>query len=101
MDVKIYRPARSVTQSGRVVRGIWILEFESIPDGTPDSLMGWAQGSDPRSLLRLKFSTCERAISYAKKRGWNYTVFPENYRKIKPRNYTDNFKCCVSEEKSR
>ncbi|MCK5374680.1 MAG: ETC complex I subunit [Alphaproteobacteria bacterium] len=88
MDVKIYRPAKSVTQSGRAVRSVWILEFESIPDGTPDSLMGWAQGSNPRSLLRLKFSTCERAISYAKKQGLNYTVFPENYRKIKPHSDT-------------
>ena len=92
MDVKIYRPAKSTMQSGRAVRKSWVLEFETEPDGEPDMLMGWAQGGDQRSHVCLKFPTCERAITFAKKHGWEYVVFPENMRNVKPFSFADKFK---------
>ncbi|MFP4098804.1 MAG: ETC complex I subunit [Alphaproteobacteria bacterium] len=100
MDVRIYRPARTATQSGLSMRKVWILECDYEPDGKPDPLMGWPRGTDTRAQLRLKFKTCERAIFHAKKNGWNYTVFPENPRRVKPRNFADNFKYTPEESQS-
>ncbi len=85
MEVKIYRPAKNTMQSGHAMRKSWVMEFETIPSAVPDILMGWAAHSgDPRSHVSLKFPTCERAITFAKKHEWDYVVFPENFRRIKP-----------------
>jgi hypothetical protein len=92
MDVRIYCPARSATQSGRALRKLWILEFEATSSCEPDFLMGWGQGTEPLSHVRLNFPTVERAITFAKQHGWNYVIYPENFRSVKPFNYIDNFK---------
>jgi len=97
MDVKIYRPAKSTAQSGRALRKSWILEFETISACEPDPLMGWGQGTEPYSHVCLNFPTVERAITFAKQHDWNYVVYPENNRRVKPFNYVDNFICSSDE----
>jgi len=97
MDVKIYRPAKSTAQSGRALRKPWVLEFEAISSCEPDILMGWAQGTEPYSHVRLSFPTVERAITFAKQHDWNYVVYPENIRRVKSFNYVDNFICSSDE----
>ncbi len=84
MDVIIYRPAKSATQSGRAMRNLWVLEFEETSSCVPDPLMGWSQGTEPYSHVKLNFPTVERAITFAKHHGWEYTVYPENLRHLKP-----------------
>lgn len=76
MTVKIYRPAHSPAQSSHDLPKAWLLEFDTIS----------AQSKNMFSQIHLTFSTCERAITYAKKHGWDYIVYPENLRSIKPRN---------------
>jgi len=93
MAVKIYRPAKTATQSGLALRKSWVLEFEDTSACDPDFLMGWGQGTQPLSHVSLNFPTVERAITFAKQHGWDYVVYPENIRSVKPFSYVDNFKC--------
>ena len=54
--------------------------------------MGWSQSKDTLAQVRLKFDTKEAAIAHAEKQGWEYAVSVERPKKIKPRNYMDNFR---------
>ena len=68
----------------------WLLEFDTLnTDVNP--LMGWVSSKDTMSEVKLKFSTREQAISYAKKNNINYYVIEPQKRKIIKKSYTDNF----------
>ena len=68
----------------------WLLEFDTLnTDVNP--LMGWVSSQDTMSEVKLKFSTREQAISYAKKNNINYYVIEPQKRKIIKKSYTDNF----------
>lgn len=92
MNVKIYQPSKNVMQSGRAKTQSWILEYEPETPRTPEPLMGWTSSGDTLGQVRLKFRTRKDAESFAKEKGWDYTVLPAHKRQLKPRNYTDNFK---------
>ena len=87
-------------QSGRGKTQNWILEYETISARTPDSLIGWSSSEDTLNQVKLKFKTVKQAIDYAVKNGWEYNVLPSQERKIRPRNYGDNFKYFPPEKKS-
>lgn len=92
MKVKIYKPSKNVMQSGRAKTMLWILEYERQSERKPEPLMGWTESGDTLNQVRLKFTSREEAEAYAVKNGWEITVLPEHIRRVKPRNYTDNFK---------
>lgn len=98
MQVRIYKPSRNTMQSGLAKTKNWLLEFEQYTARTPEPLMGWTQAGDTTNQVKLKFSSCDEAISYAKKMGWDWVVDKEHKRKVVPRNYTDNFKYVPIEE---
>ncbi len=100
MNVKIYRPSKSTMQSGLGKTAIWVLEYELATARRPENLMGWTSSGDTLNQVRLKFPTLEEAVAFAKGKGWDYTVLPAHDRKIKPRNYVDNFKYVPPEEES-
>lgn len=100
MEVRIYRPAKSAMQSGRAKAEDWILEYELKTARKPEQLMGWSSSGDTLNQVKLAFPTEAEAVAYATKMGWGYTVTPEAIRKVKPRNYVDNFKYIPSEEAS-
>ena len=100
MDVRIYRPAKSAMQSGRAKAGSWVLEYELKTARRPEELMGWTSSGDTLNQVKLTFPTQEEAVAYATKRGWNVSVTPEAIRKVRPRNYVDNFKYIPPEEAS-
>ena len=79
-------------QSGLAKTKSWVLEYEEIGPRRPESLMGWTASQDTLNQVRLKFETQEAAVAYADKKGWSYTLQPKRQKKVKPRNYTDNFK---------
>ena len=80
-------------QSSRVrVEGKWFLEYELESARTPEPLMGWSSSEDTLNQVRLKFDSSEDAVSYTKKKGWDYSVQEQQSRKVKPRNYGDNFR---------
>lgn len=60
--------------------------------------MGWTSSEDTLNQVKLKFPTREDAISYAEKRGWEYTVTVDRDRRVKPRNYGDNFRYIPPQE---
>lgn len=79
-------------QSARGKVGKWVLEYEPKTARTPDQLMGWASSADTLNQIKLHFKTCEDAIEYANEKGLTYNVMKQHIRKVKPRNYGDNFK---------
>ncbi len=102
MKVKIYKPAKNAMQSGRAGLGAktesWVLEYEPTSARTPESLMGWTQSGDTLNQVKLKFASADDAVKYAAGKGWDYTLLPAQGRKVKPRNYGDNFKYVPVEE---
>lgn len=93
MDVRIYKPSKNAMQSGRAkAEGRWILEYETETRRLPDPLMGWNSCGDTLNQVRLNFASVEEAVAFAQKKGWGYTVQSPHERRVRPRNYVDNFK---------
>ncbi len=92
MDVKIYKPGKTAMQSGRAKTGGWLLEYETTTARRPENLMGWTESGDTLNQVKLKFDDADGAIAFAEKKGWDYTVMAAQGRKVKPRNYGDNFR---------
>ena len=92
MNVKIYRPSKNTMQSGLAKRNSWVLEYDNDVERKTEPLMGWTSSDSTLSQVQIKFKSCEDAVSFAEKKGWDYVVLADQNRRIKPRNYTDNFK---------
>jgi hypothetical protein len=98
MHARIYKPSRSAMQSGRAGLAEWVLEYEAPTPRRPESLMGWTSSGDTLNQVHMHFETVEEAIEFAKAKGLSYDVQPVHERKIKPRNYGDNFRIFPPEE---
>ncbi len=85
-------------QSGRGKTGKWVLDYETISARQPEALMGWTSSEDTLNQVSLKFDTQEAAIDFATRKGWDYILSAPNERKLKPRNYGDNFRYVPAEE---
>ncbi len=92
MKVQIYKPAKTAMQSIHARKAQWKLEYIPTSKRQPEPLMGWTSAGDTLNQVKLKFSTREGAIAYAQKQGWEYTVAVHRERRVKPRNYMDNFR---------
>ncbi len=92
MQARIYRPAKTVMQSGRGNTKLWVLEFELATPRRPEPLMGWTSSGDTLNQVRLHFDSQEDAVAYAERKGLSYTVERAHERRVVPRNYADNFK---------
>ena len=77
-------------QSGNKKSNEWILEFET-KDPSKNPLMGWESSSDTYSELKLKFSSKELAINYAKKKKIDFEIIEPKKRKTVKKSYADNF----------
>ena len=87
---KIYKPAKTAMQSGTRNTKSWILEFESM-NKTTNPLTGWISSKDTISEVRMKFSTKELAVTYAKKNNIKYKVIETKKRSFIKKSYADNF----------
>ncbi|MCI5060475.1 MAG: ETC complex I subunit [Alphaproteobacteria bacterium] len=92
MKVRIYKPSKSAMQSGHAKSAQWILEYETTSPRKPESLMGWVSSEDTLNQVRMKFDTVEQAVTFAEEKGWDYTIAKSQSRRVKPRNYGDNFR---------
>ena len=92
MEARLYRPARSVMQSGRGKAKKWVLEFEAEDARRIDSLMGWTGSSDTAQQVRLSFATKEAAVAFAEARAIPYAIDAPHERKVPIRAYADNFR---------
>jgi hypothetical protein len=91
MTARIYKPARSATQSGQG-KDKWVLEYEPEKPRSIDPLMGWTSSSDMRSQIRLTFDSREEAIGYATREGVAYRVEEPKEATRKTVSYLDNFR---------
>ena len=98
MKVKIYKPVKSAMQSGRAGSAKWVLEYELKTPRRPEPLMGWTAANDTFSQVRMNFASRDAAVALAESEGWEYVVSEPHVRKIRPRNYIDNFKYVPEEE---
>ena len=91
MQIKIYQPTKTATQSGTKASP-WILEpvfdenYKSV-----NNIMGWTSSNNTLAQLKLKFSSQQDAVQYAKEQGWSYTVIQPKEVKIIKKSYADNF----------
>jgi hypothetical protein len=89
---RIYRPAKTATQSGTAQTRRWVLDYEPATPRTPDPLMGWSSAGDTLNQVQLRFATREEAIAYAEKKGLDYAVIEPKTGAIRPKSYADNFR---------
>jgi len=87
---KIYKPTKTVMQSGKNNEKNWLLEFDTLNTGI-SPLMGWESSNDTMSEVKLKFSTKEQAINYAKKYNIDYYIIEPEKRKVIKKSYSDIF----------
>ena len=88
---KIYKPTKTSMQSGRAKSKYWILEFVRKTPAIPEPLMGWQSSGDTQKQVKIKFSSKEAAIFYAKKQGIVYDVINPQPRSLNIKSYADNF----------
>ena len=87
---KIYKPTKTVMQSGNRNTKKWLLEFDTLNTGV-DPLMGWESSKDTMSEVKLEFSTKEQAIDYSKKNNIDYYIIEPQKHKIIKKSYSNNF----------
>jgi hypothetical protein len=94
MRVRVYRPAKSAAQSGHARCRQWVIEPENATPRTPEPIMGWASAGDTYTEIKgcLRFLSQEDALAFAKNKGWEVFVEEPAERRIRPRNYLDNFR---------
>ncbi len=92
MRARIYQRPKSAMQSGRGTSAGWLLEYYQAEPKRADALMGWIGSGDMQQQLSLSFPTKEEAVAYAEARAIPYDVEITQTRKIKPKNYGDNFR---------
>ena len=68
MEVRIYRPAKTATQSGRAKTAHWVLEHSPRGQRAVDDLMGWTGSDDTTQQVRLSFESREQAVAYARRK---------------------------------
>lgn len=93
MRARIYRPARTATQSGSARTHAWVLDFAPAAARGIDPLMGWTSSGDTQTQVRLRFETREAAEEYARAHGIEADVIEPQSRRpnIRPLGYGDNF----------
>lgn len=92
MKVRIFQPSKTAMQSGRAATHAWRLEAEIETPRRPEPLMGWISSGDTLNQIRLSFPTREDAVAFAERKGWDYAVQDAPIRRVRPRNYADNFR---------
>ena len=91
-EARIYQPAKTATQSGYAKSRIWIFEYVPETAKKIDNVMGWTGSSDMRRQIKLKFSSKEEAIAYAKRNKITFSIKDPNKRNHQPKSYSDNFR---------
>jgi len=92
MVARIYRPARSATQSGQARTKLWVLDYAPAEPREIEPLMGWTSSGDMKSQVKLRFGTQEEAVAYAERNGLPYVVEAPKPVVRKQLAYSDNFR---------
>jgi len=92
MTARIYRPAKSATQSGTGNAKLWRLDYLPESPRSIEPLMGWTSSSDMHSQIKLTFATKEEAVAYAERNKIPYRVEEARTAPRRIASYSDNFK---------
>jgi hypothetical protein len=87
---KIYIPTKTATQSGRGKHKTWVLEFET-RDPHTNSLMGWESSNDTLKEVKLRFTSKDKAIDYAKSNDIDFSVIEPKQKIFVIKSYEENF----------
>ena len=90
--VRIYRQAKTATQSGAANTRRWVVEFEPAAARAVEPLMGWTSSADTRGQVRLYFDSEAEAVAFASKNGYMYSLERPHDVKVRPKAYADNFR---------
>ena len=91
MKAKIYKPAKTAMQSGVAKTKYWLLEYVPESKKYVEPLMGWTGSEDTQQQVKLRFSSLEKAVTYANSNGIAYEVIEPQPRKKIKKSYADNF----------
>ncbi|CAK4034865.1 NADH-ubiquinone oxidoreductase 21 kDa subunit, mitochondrial [Lecanosticta acicola] len=91
--VRIYKPAKTATQSGDWHSHHWRMDWDPLSKGHrwENPLMGWQSSADFMQGTHLNFESKDDAIRFANKQGYEYFVQEPNERRIIPKAYADQF----------
>jgi len=103
MRVRIHKPPKNAMQSGRAGTDEWRIAPVLATPRTPEPLMGWVSADDTFTELfyRLRFDTAEEAVAFAQRNGWEFEIEAPAERRVRPRNYLDNFRIVRPEDEER
>ena len=93
MRARIYQPAKTAMQSGTAKTRGWVLDYAPAESRQLDPLMGWTGSGDTQAQVRLRFSSKEEALDYAREYGIDAVVTEPQKRKfnLRPGGYGENF----------
>lgn len=100
MKAIIYQPPKNAMQSGRGKIENWVLEYDETINRMPEPLNGWTAADSTTGQVHLTFESLEQAQNFAEKNNLEYRVKQNKPRKVRPRNFSDNFKYIPPEEKN-
>ncbi|KAL0631418.1 ndufs4 NADH dehydrogenase Fe-S protein subunit [Maublancomyces gigas] len=91
--VRIYKPAKTATQSGNWNGRQWRMDWDALGKGHrwENGLMGWQSSGDSMQGTHIFFKTKEDAIHFAEKQGYEWFVQEPNEREFRPKVYAANF----------
>lgn len=92
MQVRIYKPTKTATQSGVANNQGWLLEFVYDGGKSIEPIMGWTSSKDTTQEVKIKFPTKESAIDFANSNNYIYEVIEPQTKKFRKCCYADNFK---------
>ncbi len=92
MNVKIYRPAKSLAQSGDSKK-YWILEFiQDVNLKFVEKILHGISSSDTAGQVTIKFPTEKEALDFAQKNGYDYEIIKRKEYRPPLKSYSDNFR---------
>ncbi len=91
MTARIYKPAKTATQSGKAKSADWLLEYEPQTARQIEPLMGYTASSDTMQQVRLSFETAEAAQEYCARNGIAAIVQQPQEQRRRKASYSDNF----------
>ncbi len=90
--LRIYRQAKTATQSGAANTRLWVVEFEPEAARAVEPLMGWTSSADTKDQVRLFFDSEAEAVAYARRNGFMYALERAREHAVRPKAYADNFR---------
>jgi len=92
MKVLIFKPAKTIMQSGKAGTSKWLIKYiEQEKTRSTNNVMGWTSSDNTETQIKLKFNSKEEAIKYAMEQDYDYIVEEPELAKVKKKSYSSNF----------